>query len=147
MSYLMSPIHRILPHYEYKKIEENDKVTTPWFIIGTKMSLQVVLGYSYLWVMRMFQVNNIVSATLVYPIVLINYAGTEVSIALFRDANCIERMRALFRDTSSNTDSDYGIPDPDTKAHPIHIKFMLMMLSAQILLLSLVVWDDLFIEL
>ena len=132
MSYLMSPIHRILPHYEYKKIEENDKVTTPWFIIGTKMILQVVLGYSYLWVMRMFQVNNIVSATLVYPIVLINYAGTEVSIALFRDAN-------------SDTDSDDANPDPDADAHPIHIKFMLMMLSAQILLLSLVVWDDLYV--
>ena len=132
MSYLMSPIHRILPHYEYKKIKENDKVTSPWFLIGTKMSLQVVLGYFYLWAMRMFQVNNIVTATLIYPIVLINYASMEVIVALFRDAN-------------SDTDSDDANPDPDADAHPIHIKFMLMMLSAQILLLSLVVWDDLYV--
>ena len=135
MSYLMSPIHRILPHYEYKKIKENDKVTSPWLSrrkIAIKMVLQVALGYSYLWAMRMFQVNNIVTATLIYPIVLINYASMEVIVALFRDAN-------------SDTDSDDANPDPDADAHPIHIKFMLMMLSAQILLLSLVVWDDLYI--
>ena len=133
MSHLMPPINRIPPHYEYKKIEENDKVTSPWFYIGIKMVAQVVLGYIYLSVMRLFQVNNIVTATLIYPIVLINYAGMEVIVALFRDAN------------SEFAPLGVGITtDPDADAHPIHIKFMLMMLSAQILLLSLVVWDDLY---
>ena len=142
MSHLMPPIHLIVPHYGYQKIEEQDKVTSALIkvmhstscikVIEIKMGMQLVLGYVYLWIMHRLQVNNIVSATLIYPIVLINYAGTEVTIALFRDAN-------------SNTNSDYGIPDPDANAHPIHIKFTLMILSAQILLLSLVVWDDLFI--
>ena len=121
MSYQKFPISLILPHYHYQKIEENDKVTVPWFFIGTKMTLQVLLGYLYLWAMRPPQVNKIVTATLIYPIVLVNYAGTEVVVSLCRKSNS------------------------NATTQPIHIKFILMMLSAQILILSLVVWNDLYI--
>jgi len=122
MSRLLSPINYILPVFAYEKIQqktqEDEEVTSKECslkCLGIKMLSQFVLGYIYLSVMRWFQVHLIVTGTLIYPIVLLNYAGMEMVVVLFYDV--------------------YRTP----------IKFMLMMLSAQILLLSLVVVDDRYI--
>ena len=128
MSYMFSPIHKIYPVFEYEKIEQNaedENVTMStysrfwdvvwdvvWFVVY--LVIQMSMGYIYLFVMRRFEVHKIVSGTLIYPIVLLNYAATEVGKSLIG------------------------------KAHRLRIKFMLMMLSAEILILSLVVWHDLF---
>jgi hypothetical protein len=123
MSRLLSPINYILPVFAYEKIQqktqEDEEVTSrecSLKCLGIKMLLQFVLGYIYLSVMRWFEVHLIVTGTLIYPIVLLNYAGMEVVVVLFCNV--------------------YRTP----------IKFMLMMLSAQILLLSLVVVDDRYIS-
>ena len=122
MSRLLPPINYILPVFAYEKIQqtpqEDEEVTSKECslkCLGIKMLSQFVLGYIYLSVMRWFQVHLIVTGTLIYPIVLLNYAGMEMVVVLFCDV--------------------YRTP----------IKFMLMMLSAQILLLSLVVVDDRYI--
>ena len=128
MSYMFSPIHKIYPVFEYEKIEQNaedENVTMStysrfwdvvwdvvWFVVY--LVIQMSMGYIYLFVMRRFEVHKIVTGTLIYPIVLLNYAGAEVSKSLL------------------------------SQIYPTRIKFVLMMLSAEILILSLVVWHDLF---
>ena len=119
MSHMSVPIRKIIPVFEYEEIPQHtdasDTTSTyspSWDIF--KFFLHLMLGYGYLSLLYYFEVHKIVTGTLIYPIVLLNYAGAEVSKSLL------------------------------SQIYPTRIKFVLMMLSAEILILSLVVWHDLF---
>ena len=131
MSQLFPPINFVYPVFTYHKIEQHEDteiVPTEWFrftnllYCAKKISIMAIpaipllLGYTILTVMHWFEVHSIVTGTLIYPIILVNYAAKEVGQSLF------------------------------TQNHPTRIKFTLMQLSTEILILSVVVWHDLFIS-
>ena len=124
MSQLLTPINRIYPAFTYHKIEQHpdDKEIVsansfPYRNFPNFLALVIplCLGYAYLSVMRWLEVHRIVSATFIYPIVLVNYAATKTGQSLF----------------------NYKAPQP--------IKITLMQLSTEILIWSVVVCHDLFI--
>ena len=93
MSQLFSPINNVYPVFTYHKIEQHEdteSVPTAWcrftnlLYCVKKISIMAIpaipllLGYTILTVMHWFEVHSIVTGTLIYPIVLVNYAAKEV---------------------------------------------------------------------